>query len=168
MRMVGFEPTRCYHRQILSLLRLPFRHIRTASIYYHNTDQKSNVNSALLRLAIPIRYIRGAPDRLQLQICRMTLWILSSRLRYYLPPCRFLSRCLYDRKLQQALRHRNLLPPHLRAHYTYSCFPNNSTYSSNLWRYRKAFRPLTVHIFLLPTGRTCPPSQDTSRYCSVH
>ncbi len=28
MRMVGLEPTRCCHRQILSLLRLPFRHIR--------------------------------------------------------------------------------------------------------------------------------------------
>lgn len=28
MRMAGLEPARCRHRQILSLLRLPFRHIR--------------------------------------------------------------------------------------------------------------------------------------------
>ena len=28
MRMAGLEPARCHHRQILSLLRLPFRHIR--------------------------------------------------------------------------------------------------------------------------------------------
>lgn len=28
MRMAGVEPARCHHRQILSLLRLPFRHIR--------------------------------------------------------------------------------------------------------------------------------------------
>ena len=28
MRKMGVEPTRCHHRQILSLLRLPFRHFR--------------------------------------------------------------------------------------------------------------------------------------------
>ena len=33
--MVGLEPTRCCHRQILSLLRLPFRHIRVP--YYVTT-----------------------------------------------------------------------------------------------------------------------------------
>lgn len=32
MRMAGLEPARCHHRQILSLLRLPFRHIR---MLYH-------------------------------------------------------------------------------------------------------------------------------------
>ena len=26
MQVVGLEPTRCCHRQILSLMRLPFRH----------------------------------------------------------------------------------------------------------------------------------------------
>ncbi len=36
MRMAGLEPARCHHRQILSLLRLPFRHIRTTMILYHS------------------------------------------------------------------------------------------------------------------------------------
>jgi hypothetical protein len=32
MRMAGLEPARCYHRQILSLMRLPFRHIRNMNV----------------------------------------------------------------------------------------------------------------------------------------
>ena len=34
MRMVGLEPTRSHLRKILSLVRLPFRHIRIMASFY--------------------------------------------------------------------------------------------------------------------------------------
>ena len=40
MQVAGLEPARCCHRQILSLLRLPFRHIRKP--YYNITDADKN------------------------------------------------------------------------------------------------------------------------------
>ena len=33
MQEMGLEPTRCCHRQILSLMRLPFRHIRISQLF---------------------------------------------------------------------------------------------------------------------------------------
>lgn len=37
VRMKGLEPPRVFARQILSLLRLPFRHIRISNEVYSNT-----------------------------------------------------------------------------------------------------------------------------------
>lgn len=40
MRMVGLEPTRSHLRKILSLVRLPFRHIRLYSGTFSAPEQK--------------------------------------------------------------------------------------------------------------------------------
>ena len=42
MRMEGLEPSRGHPRQILSLMRLPFRHIRVCVSQYNQYDNKRN------------------------------------------------------------------------------------------------------------------------------
>ena len=54
MRMVGLEPTRCHHRQILSLLRLPFRHIRV--LEYNSTGYYKNQAFFLINYVLVVTY----------------------------------------------------------------------------------------------------------------
>lgn len=57
---VGLEPTRYCYRQILSLLRLPFRHIRITTICYHFSLQMSNhfYDFICIYITITITFIR--------------------------------------------------------------------------------------------------------------
>ena len=122
MRMVGVEPTRCYHRQILSLLRLPFRHIRTTLIFYHKVTHYTtgfylkicllyqkyiSISFVPHHWAIPNRYIPCAPDMWLLTSGQNSGWSLSSHHRYWMQPFRRQDRSRYDHKSGQALRHLN-------------------------------------------------------------
>ena len=46
--LVGLEPTRCFHRELLRLLRLPFRHIsKHTRVIVANYENKDGICTAV-------------------------------------------------------------------------------------------------------------------------